>query len=185
MNHLTTKEVFQIVDGTLANGERSRLLVHLESCPRCRKDVEVHKNVGRVLRQSPLASPSKQFTAGVMSKIVPVKKSFASVIVNNLGNIFAMALVLSVVWYAVSLAPQAKIQSEPSAVSKALSLYMEYYAKARDVFVRGDVTAAGVQQPQQERPSKANEIAGMTMLSLLILAGIDRFVGRRVVRLRR
>jgi hypothetical protein len=127
--------------------------------------------------------PSKGFTAGVMGKIAPEKKkSWVSSIVNNLGNILAMGLVLSVVWYAVTQAPPSKSSTEPSAMSKAFGVYVEYYGKVSDAVAKGYVSAVGV--PKKEQTSRATEVTTLTLISLLILVGIDRFVVRRVIRLR-
>jgi hypothetical protein len=183
MDHLTTKEIFQIVDGTIANGEKTRLMVHLEACQRCRGEVQFHRSVGQAAKDAPLARLSDGFTARIVSRIVPEpKKSMVSKIVDNLGNILAMGLVLSVVWFAVTSTPVSKSSTEPSGISKALALYMEYYAKASDVASQQIVKVVG--EPDKSQTSKSTDVATLTLISLLVLVVIDRFVVRRVIKIR-
>ena len=183
MNHLTTREIFQIVDGTIANGERTKLVAHLEACQRCRQEVMFHKSLGQAAKEVPLAKPSKEFTAHIVGIITPeTKKSWMSKTIDNLGNIIAMGLVLSAVWYAVNMAPASKSPSEPSGISKALAVYMEYYAKAREAASKEIVRFAG--EPKKEQASKTADVATLTLISLLILVAIDRFVVRRVIKIR-
>jgi hypothetical protein len=183
MNHLTTKEILQVVDGTIANGEQTNLMVHLGACQRCRQEVQFHRSLGQAAKDVPLAKPSNGFTARIVTRIVPVaKKSWMSKIVDNLGNILAMGLVLSVVWYAVTSAPASRGPAEPSGISKALAVYMEYYAKARDLASKQFVSVAG--EPDRNQTSKTADVATLTLISLLILVAADRFVIRRVMRIR-
>ena len=183
MSHLTTREIFQIVDGTIANGEKTKLFVHLEACQRCRQEIQLHRGLGQAAREVPLSRPSKGFTSRVVGKIAPEsEKSWVSRVVDNLGNILAMGLVLSVVWYAVYTAPASKSPTEPSGISKALTVYMEYYAKARDVASKEIVNVVG--EPKKEQASKTAGVTKLTLISLLILVAIDRFVVRRVIKVR-
>jgi hypothetical protein len=183
MNHLTTKEIFQIVDGTIANGERTKFMTHLEACQRCRREVQFHRSLGQAAKDAPLAIPSNGFTARIVTRVAPdAKKSLMSKTVDNLGNILAMGLVLSVVWYAVNSAPASKSSNEPSAISKALTVYVEYYTKARDVASKQLVKVVG--EPDKNQTSKTTDVSTLTLISLLILVGIDRFVVRRVIKIR-
>ena len=183
MNHLTTKEIFEIVDGTIANGERTKLMVHLETCQRCSHEVQFHRSLGQAAKVAPLARPSNGFTTRIVSRIAPeAKKSLISKIVDNLGNILAMGLVLSVVWFAVMSTPISKSPTEPSGISKALAVYVEYYAKARDVASKQFVRVMG--KPDKSQTSTTPDVATLTLISLLILVVIDRFVVRRVIRIR-
>ena len=183
MNHLTTREMFQIVDGTIANGERTKLISHLETCQRCRTEFEFQRSLSQAARQTPLARPSKGFTSRVVRKIAPeMKKSWVSRFVDNLGNIMAMGLVLSIVWYAVTLAPTSANPTQPSALSKAFGVYVEYYAKARDAASKEFVHVVG--ESKKDQATNTSDVATLTLISLLILVAIDRFVVRRVIRIR-
>ena len=183
MNHLTANEVLQVIDGSMLNGEKTRILVHLESCPRCRREVEFSRNLERVARIAPLSKPSRDFTARVMKRVDPQsKRSIATWFVNNLANILAMALVLTVVWYAVAVKQPAGPATGPSVVSNALAVYTEYYAKVREFFPADRMKA--IQKPVTDQSAETNKIVLFTVVSILILAAVDRLVVRRVIRLR-
>jgi hypothetical protein len=183
MNHLTTREIFQIVDGTIENGERTRLVVHLEQCQRCLREVELQRRLGQAVKQMPLVKPSEGFTAGVVNIVAPkAKKTWGAIIINNLASIIAMISVLSVVWYAVTMTPSAHNTAQPSAISKALGAYAEYYGKSRDAISKGVTSLIG--EPRKDQPSKKIDVATLTVISLIILVALDRFVMRRVIRIR-
>lgn len=183
MNHLSSKEVLQLIDGSMLNGEKTRILVHLESCPRCRQEVEFSRNLERAARSAPLSKPSRDFTARVMGRVVPQsKQSIATWFINNLANILAMALVLTVVWYAVSVKSQASPSTGPTVVSNALAVYSEYYAKVRALFPADRIKA--IQTPVGEQSAETNKIVLFTAISIVILVAVDRLVVRKVIRLR-
>lgn len=183
MNHLTANEVLQVVDGSMLNGEKNRILVHLESCSRCRREVEVSRNLERAARSAPLLKPSREFTGRVMGRIAPQsKRSIATWFINNLANILAMALVLTVVWYAVTLKKPSDANTGPTVVSKALAVYSEYYARVREFFPADRVKA--IQKPVTDQSAETNKIILFTVISILILVAVDRLVVRRVIRLR-
>ena len=183
MNHLTTREIFQIVDGTIANGERTKLVAHLEACQRCRQEVQFQRTLGQTVRELPFVKPSRGFTARIVGKIAPeAKKSWILKIVDNLGNIMAMGLVLGVVWYAVNASSASKSSAEPSGFSKAVAVYLEFYAKVREVASKEIVTVVG--EKKKEQSSNGENVAMLTLISLLILVSIDRFVVRRLIKIR-
>ena len=183
MNHLTANEVLQVIDGSVLNGEKTRILVHLESCLRCRTEVEFSRNLERAARSAPLSRPSREFTSRVMGRIVPQpKRSIGTWFINNLANILAMALVLTVVWYAVTLKKPSGERSGPTAISNALAVYSEYYTKVREFFPAERMKA--MQKPVVEQSADTNKVVLFTVISILILAGVDRLVVKRVNRLR-
>ena len=183
MNHLTTTEMFQIVDGTIANGEKTRLLVHLETCERCRREVEFHRTLGHAVKEAPRAKLSKDFTRRIVGRVAPEKKKpWTASVLDNLGNIMAMGLVLGIVWYAINIAPAPKSSSEPSAITKAFAAYVEYYGRVRDAASGQMKKVLG--EPKKEQASRSNDIVATTLISLLILVAVDRVVGRRVTKIR-
>ena len=182
MNHLTANEVLQVVDGTVMNGERTRILVHLETCPRCRREVEFSKKMERAVRSAPLSKPSREFTSRVMGKIAPqTKKSIGALLIDNLANVLAMALVLTIVWYAVSVKSESGPAKGPTVVSNALSVYSEYYSKVREFLAADRVKA--IQRPVSDQSSETNKIVMFTLISIVILVAVDKIVLRRVIRL--
>ena len=183
MSHLTTSEILQITDGTIANGQRPKLVSHLEACPRCRQEVEFQRNLERAVRHAPLARPSREFTSRVISMVAPrAKKSWSSKIVDNLGNILAMGLVLTVVWYVVNTSGATSGSRQPSMFGQVTKSYADYYSQVRDFVAKERVRLMG--QPAKERASKSDNVLMLTVLSLVILIAVDRFVVRRVLKTR-
>ena len=183
MNHLTASEVLQVVDGSIVNGEKTRVFVHLEACPRCRREVEFSRTLERAARSAPLAKPSREFTSRVMGSVTPQsKRSVASWFINNLANILAMALVLTVVWYAVTSKTQGGPDKGPTVVSNAIALYSEYYARLREYLPADRMNV--VQKPVGEQSAETNKIILFTAISVLILVALDHIVARKAIRLR-
>lgn len=183
MKHLTAQEILQIVDGTMANGEKTKSLLHLESCPHCRREVEFTRSMERVARSVPLTRPSAELTSRVMKQVVPQSKSsLGNWFINNMANVLAMALVLSVIWFAVSVKSPEGTRKGPSIVTNALSVYGEYYAKAREFLSSHQQKT--VQKPLGEQSAETNKIILFTIVSVLILVIVDRFIGRKLLRLR-
>ena len=183
MSHLTISEILQITDGTIANGQRTKLVSHLEACSRCRQEVEFQRNLERAARHAPLARPSRDFTSRVISRVDPrAKKSWVAKIVDNLGNILAMGLVLTVVWYVVNTPVASSGTRQPSVFGQAAKTYVEYYSQVRDFVAKERVRLVG--QPAKERASKPDNVLMLTVLSLVILVAVDRFVVRRVLKTR-
>ena len=183
MKHLTAQEVLQIVDGTMSNGEKTKSLLHLESCIQCRQEVEFTRKMERAARSAPLTRPSSEFTVRVMKELMPQsKRSVGTWFINNLANILAMTLVLTVVWFAVSVKSPEGTRKGPSIVSEAFSVYGEYYGKAREFLASPRVKA--VQQPLADQSAETGRIVLFTVVSILILVIFDRFIGRKILRLR-
>ena len=183
MSHLTISEILQITDGTIANGQRTKLVSHLEACSRCRQEVEFQRNLERAARHAPLARPSRDFTSRVISRVDPsAKKSWVSKIVDILGNILAMGLVLTVVWYVVNTSGESGGTRQPSVFGQAAKTYVDYYSQVREFVAKERVRVMG--QPAKERASKPDNVLMLTVLSLVILVAVDRFVVRRVLKTR-
>ncbi|MGA3246127.1 MAG: hypothetical protein ABSE41_16035 [Bacteroidota bacterium] len=183
MNHLTTNEVFQLVDETLANGARTKILAHLEVCSQCRQEVEFQRKLLRAAKSAPLVRPSADLRARVLNAVTPLsKKSLLSRIVNNLGSILAMGIVLTIVWYAGSTTNPSAGSQQPSILSEAVKTYVDYYARARDFISKKQVQLVG-EAPKNTSPQSDN-VLYLTFVSIIILVAVDRFVVRRFMRIR-
>jgi anti-sigma factor RsiW len=183
MSHLTTSEILQITDGTIANGQRTTLVSHLDACPRCRQEVEFQRNLERVARNAPLETPSRDFTSRVIRQVAPhAKKSLVSKIVDSLGNIIAMGLVLTVIWYVVNTSGASGESRQPSMLGQVIKSYADYYSQARDFVAKEQVRLMG--PPARERGSNSDNVLMLTALSLVLLVAVDGFVVRRVLKMR-
>ena len=183
MNHLSAYEVLQIVDEALANGERSKIVAHLESCHRCRREVELQRMLRGTAGRLPLVKSSEELRDKILSIVAPPpKKKLLQVFLNNLGNVLAMALVLAVVWFAASSTGSSGVTREPTMFSTAVKTYIDFYSRAATFVHEKKTQLVGEQAkaPQQQNDS----VVYLTLLSLGILAALDRFVLRKIVRAR-
>lgn len=183
MSHLTTSQIFQVIDGTIANGARTELLAHLEACPRCRHEVDFQRKLERVAKSAPLTQPSQVFTANVISQVAPrSKKSWTSKLIDNLSSVLAMGFVLTIVWYAANIPVTASSTTRPSVFSEVIKTYVDYYSRAREFVAKNQIRLTA--EPPKERSSNTDDVVLLTVASVLILVGIDRFVVRRVIKIR-
>lgn len=181
MSHLTTSQIFQTIDGTIANGTRTELLAHLEVCSQCRQQLEFQRRLERLVGSAPLAKPSQKFTEGVIAKVAPrAGKSYASKLIDNLSSIIAMAFVLTVVWYAANISVAASPPAQPSVFSEVTKAYVDYYSRPREYVAEDLVQLMG--KSAKEQSAKSEDIIVLTLVSVLILVGIDRIVVPRVIK---
>ena len=181
MNHLTTTEIFGVVDGTILNGEKNAVLQHLEVCGRCRREVAFQKTLALAARQQVLTKPSKGFTERVMSAVVPsARRSLASRLLDNLGNVFAMMLVVGVVGYIVSgpaLSGGTIGQSETYQLFKSFS---DGYANVNQFLTQQSFL------PKQKDVSNTSGVKVLlfTIATLFFFAVVDRFVLRQFLKMK-
>ena len=180
MTHLTTKQILQMVDGTLDYASQAQYTSHLAVCERCRKEIEFQKAVAKASRRQPVVNTSAGFVRNVMHRIVPEQqKSWKTRLVDNLGNIFAMCLVLAILGYAIttpSLFQEPEQSSQQSIVPPVVS---ETYTKIIDAF-----STRAQEATSQLTGTKGNDgtrMVSLMVVSLLLLAAIDQFVIKRFV----
>ncbi|MBI3586026.1 MAG: zf-HC2 domain-containing protein [Ignavibacteriales bacterium] len=185
MNHLSVEQVFRYVDGTVQSAERQQLEEHLSYCSRCRREIDLQKNLGRVAQKLPLVKPSARFTERVMTSVLPKSQpTWVTKIINNLGNMFAMILVLGVLGY-VLFSPSLKIQtqsSQPSQYSEALKTFSGFYEKfSKAMTTQSAQLTKGVATNSSEGGTK---ILVFTLVCLIVLGTLDKFVLQKKIRLK-
>jgi hypothetical protein len=178
MTHLTTKQVLQMVDGTLDYASQAQCTGHLAVCQQCRNEIEFQKAVSRISRHLPVLNTSAGFAQRVMMRIVPQRqKSWKTKLIDNLGNIFAMCVVLATLGYAISNPSVFHASQESSQQSIVPQAVSDAYAKVLETFSRHASDAT-----RQVVSSTGNDSAKMILLaiiSLLTLVLIDQFVIKR------
>lgn len=187
MNHLSNNDIHSLIDGMMVNGERTRLLAHLEECERCRREVSFHRSATRVARAMPPVKPSSRFTERVMVKIAPrEQQAWVRWTLNNAGNIFGMILVLSVIGYFLTTPTVFTDQSStgPSALRETFQTYHGWYSQAK-TFLGEQANRLKPDPATASAPStESGKILVMIVVSLLALVGLDRFVFQRISRVR-
>ena len=178
MIHLTTKQILQFVDGTLDYASQAQCTNHLAVCGRCRKEVELQKVIAKASRHQPVIQTSAGFVRRVMTHIVPrQEKTWKTRMIDNLGNVFAMAMVLAVVGYAVTNPSIFKVQEQSTQQSIIPQTVSDTYAKiVRSFSQRAN---AATQQVLTTTGNESNKMISLTVLSLFILIALDQFVLKR------
>jgi hypothetical protein len=187
MNHLSNNDIYSLIDGMMLNGERSRVLAHLEGCERCRREIAFHRSATRAVRETPPVKLSSRFTERVMTMIVPRDQAaWLRWTLNNAGNIFGMILVLTVIGY--FLTTPTLFTDQPSGSSEKLTqtfqTYQGLYGQAK-TFLTDQVNRLKPTPSTASAPTAVSgKILAMIILSLLVLFGLDRFVFQRISRVR-
>jgi hypothetical protein len=104
MEHLSFDIICRIADGDIPQNEIELHFTHLKSCQTCQQEVELQRSIVRVSQQVRLVNPSTNFTQNVLDEVIPSqKKRWYGWLLNNTGNVIAMALALAFFWYIFSI----------------------------------------------------------------------------------
>ncbi len=183
MTHLTTRQMLQMVDGTLDYASQAQCTSHLAVCERCRKEIEFQKSITKIARHQPLITTSREFVRKVMTNVIPQRrKSWRVKLVDNLGNIIAMGLVLAVLGYAVtnpSLFQSADQSQEQSIVPQQVT---DTYSKIINAF--SQTTSDATKKVIASSANESAKMISLTFISLAVLIGLDQFVLKRYLRIR-
>lgn len=180
MTHLTTKQVLQFIDGTLDYASQAQCTNHLAVCDRCRKEIELQKAIAKASRRQSVVRTSSGFVRRIMTSVVPQhEKSWKTRLIDNLGNVFAMAMVLAVLGYAITNPALFKVQDQSSQQSFIPQAVTDTYTKfVQSLSVKAD---AATQQVVSSTGNESNKIISLTVISLFILVALDQFVLKRYI----
>lgn len=185
--HLSDHELHSLISETMVNGERAKVIAHLEECERCRREVAFHRSVTRIVRATPPIQPPARFTERVMALVVPREQAaWLRWTLDNLGNIFGMMLVLSMIGYALTKPVVFTSQStdSPNTLTETFQTYEGWYGQIKAFFA----DQAGRLKPDPSAASASSTdgrtIIVMIVVSLIVLFGLDRFVFQRISRVR-
>lgn len=103
MKHLMVSQILQIVDGTADYATQAAVTSHLAVCQRCRDEVEFQRSLMREARRIPPPQVSGEFTKRVIAQILPKSQNpVAAWVLNNMGNVFAMMVVLAMLTFVLT-----------------------------------------------------------------------------------
>jgi hypothetical protein len=104
MEHLSFDIICRIADGDIKQNDMVVHLEHWKSCQSCQREVDLQRSIVKVSQQTQLISPSTHFAQNVLDAIIPSqKKKWYELLLHNMGNIIAMALVLAFLGYVFSV----------------------------------------------------------------------------------
>ncbi len=183
MTHLTTKQILQFTDGALDYASQAQCTQHLAVCERCRKEIDLQKAISKIARHQPPIQATSGFVQRVMAHIIPQQqKSWKTKLIDSLGNVFAMAMVLAILGYAISNPSLFQIQQQSKTQSFIPQSVSDTYAK----FIQsvGQQAGEATQQVMKSTGRDNSNMISLTILSLLILGALDQFVLKRYLGMR-
>lgn len=183
MKHLTTTQFLQFIDGSLDYASQAQCTSHLAICEKCRKEVELQKFIAKESHRQPIVRTSPRFAQSVMTRILPhPEKSWRAHLIDNLGNLLAMATVLAVLGYAIMnpalfSSPQQTSQQTliPQSVSDTYQGFMSSLSLR---------ASAAMQRLSASTGTESNKVISLTLLSLAILIAFDQFVLKKYMGLK-
>jgi len=69
IEHLTSEQLYALVDGTVPHDQRRELEAHIAGCSVCAAELALLERIEGAARSLPLATTSAEFTASVMARI--------------------------------------------------------------------------------------------------------------------
>ncbi len=126
MEHLTFDVICRIADGDMSQNEIELSLNHWKSCTSCQQKIEMQRSIIKISRQARLIKPSNNFTQSVLDVIIPSqKKKWSEWLLHNMGNIIAMASVLTFLAYIFSITDTGVFQNDESTKVKPVIEFMK------------------------------------------------------------
>jgi hypothetical protein len=173
MEHLSFEMICRIADGSAGLEEEGRAQRHLEECIRCKWEIEIQRSILKVCRQKQSTRVSANFTDRIMAAIAPHRgKKWYEKILQNMGNIIALALVLGFLGYISSVTSGDKMKiffpSGDDLITKSLKTLTDGSHLLLSYF-HSKVTAPAANSPQ------TNTIL-FVLLAIVILAAVDRVI---------
>ena len=181
MTHLTDVQIQAIADKTIPQGEANRVRSHVESCPQCARELEFQRALVGAIRNAPVHTASRGFTSAVMNRIAPeLKQAFLFRLFGGAGRTLAMAAVLAVIAYGLTLNLPGTPNETSGTASEIFREVSSYYGAVKELISAGSMTMN--ESVETNASSEAGQIIAMTFLVLAVLGLIDRFVLRHFVK---
>lgn len=173
MKHISFEMICRIADGGAGLEVESQTRAHLEECAQCRWEIEIQRSIVRISRQAQSAPVSANFTNRVVAAVLPHKeKKWYEKLLQNMGNIIALALVLGFLAYISSITAGDKTQiffpSGNDLIEKSAKVFTDGSSQLLAYF-HSSITTKAANSPQ------TNTIM-FGLLAIFILAAIDRVI---------
>ena len=180
MTHLTMTQILLYVDGTADYASQAQCTSHLAVCERCRREAELHKKLVKAGRQN-VYKTSPGFIESVMAKVAPqARSSWTTKILDNLANVFSMMLVLGVLGYAISSKSSFTVNESPE-FSVMTKIFSDAYAKIKQ---SANEQTRQISVKVTPTSNKTGKLFVFSVMALLALGVVDRFVVRRIIKTR-
>ncbi|MFH0988965.1 MAG: hypothetical protein V1799_03005 [bacterium] len=184
MNHLSTNDILQFLDETTVNGDRRKVLLHLDQCSRCRQELELYRKVNEAAHRAPLLQVPSSFTSRIMAVVAPsTKHSLSRKLLDNLGYFLGMGLVLTIIsivlTHSSSLAQQ---DQKPTQLSQVMNSFSNFYNATAET-VKKEYSRLFSKKIQLPASNTGGNVLLLTFGTLLALIMVDRFVLQRFYRM--
>jgi hypothetical protein len=174
MKHLSFDVICRIADGDIKQNEMAEQVLHWKSCPSCQKEIELQRSIVNVSRAAELISPSDDFTRSVLDVIVPSqKKTWYEWLLHNMGNVFAMALVLAFLGYVFSVTGTSGFQNNKPTKAEPVLAFSKIIQESTHQLGTYLTSRFLV---QSTGASQTRTIV-FALLAIVLLVAIDRFAG--------
>jgi hypothetical protein len=174
MEHLSFEIICRIADEDIKQNEMTVYLAHLKSCRSCQQEVDLQRSIMKVSQQIQLIKPSNNFAQNVLDAIIPSqKKKWYEWILHNMGNIFAMTLVLAFLGYVFSVTETVTFHNDkPSKVEPILGFLKIIQDGSHQLghYITTKITV------QSKETSQSHAIF-FAFLAIILLAFIDQIAG--------
>ncbi|MEP0823610.1 MAG: hypothetical protein HRF44_12255 [Ignavibacterium sp.] len=178
MEHLTVEEIHDLamrVDrGDL---QKQALPAHLITCGDCMQEFRFQGVLVHALRTHVHPAP-RSMKRAVMNRIIPAGESALTKILSAGGRVLAMAAVVAMIVYGLSL--DLPGSSQPGPTSELFGQMSSYYNVAKE-FLAAHTSVLGTSKNDGGEKGK---ILVMTFFVLAGLGLVDKFVGRRFIRMK-
>lgn len=181
--HLTERDIQDIIDQTIDAGRKTTLLEHAVSCKKCSAALAFERSLTQTIRTLPLHRTSGSFTTKVMGRVDPEYRSGVLFrMFGGAGRILAMAAVLGLIVYALTLNVPGSPPTEGGPATQLFGELSSYYSSAKAFLTS---RSSQMNQTVDQRASgQGVQILSVTFVVLLALGLIDRFVFRHFVRMK-
>jgi len=174
MEHIPFDVICRIADGDMPQGELELYLDHWKTCQSCQQEIELQRSIEKVSRKAQLINPSNSFTQSVLDVIIPSqKKRWYEWLLQNMGNIIAMASVLSFLGYIFSITSISTFQNDkPIKVNPVLGILNIIQESSQQL---GNYLTPKF--PIQNLGVSHTNTIVFALLAIVLLAFIDRIAG--------
>ncbi len=181
--HLTERDIQAISDQTIDSRQKGELLEHAASCKRCSAALSFERSLTQAIRTQPLHRTSAAFTKRVMGRVDPeFRTGILFRMFGGAGRLFAMAAVLALIAYALTLNIPGTSSSEGGTATELFGELSSYYSSAKAFLT---TRSSQMNQTVDQRASgQGMQILAVTFVVLIALGLLDRFVVRHFVRMK-
>lgn len=172
----TMQELIEYLDGTLHPSRYQELDIEISKSPRLQKEIALLKAMQKIVRNDTAATPSRKFTAHVMKEILPLhQETYWMRILKNSSNLFAMALVLSMIGMVLVWSPSSS--SGNSLLSKSFESYSTTYNTTLDSFTAW--TKQYMHPVNQAAKTSSGKFLFIGVFAFFIFVIVDEYFGKR------